>query len=213
MMRTLCAFLCTILPAIGATPRISYATYLGGSAADIANSITTDGDGNYFVAIQTSSTNYPRLPAGQSFAGDLDIVISKFSPTNVLLYSTVVGGSGIDTPYQAVADTDGSLYVSFSTTSTNFPKPPGSILGGGAGGTGVFKLNPAGTLAAVALLTAPAGTAAFGLTLDSSRKVWIKGGSTGIPGQTGTIQAAAAGGADIFVASLNNALTQIGYFT
>jgi hypothetical protein len=74
-------------------PRISYATYLGGSGGDIVGSIATDADGNYYVAAQTSSPDYPRLPAGQTFPGDADIVVSKFSANNTLVYSTVIGGA------------------------------------------------------------------------------------------------------------------------
>ena len=209
---TLLTFL-ALLPALS-SPRISYATYLGGSRGEIANAIATDADGNYYVAVQTDSPNYRLLPTGQSFGGDLDIVVSKFSPTNVLIYSTVIGGSGVDTPLKSVVDTDGSLFLAFRTTSTNFPKPAGSTIGGGSAGTGVLKLNPAGTLTTVALLgAAPGSSTTNGLTLDSNRRVWITGATSGFAGQTGAIQSGVAGGTDVFVASLNNALTQISYFT
>ena len=206
--------LLALLPALCAPPRISYATYLGGRGGEIANAVATDADGNYYVAVQTNSPDYRLLPAGQTFGGDLDIVVSKFSAANVLVYATVIGGSGVDTPLKAVVDTDGSLFLAFRTTSTNFPKPSGSTIGGGSAGTGVAKLNPAGTLTAVALLgAAPGSSTTNGLTLDSNRRVWITGATPGFAGQTGSVQANVAGGTDVFVASLNNALTQITYFT
>ncbi len=211
--RTILLMFLALLPALS-SPRISYATYLGGSRGEIATAIATDADGNYYVAVQTDSPNYRLLPTGQSFGGDLDIVVSKFSPTNVLIYATVIGGSGVDTPLKAVVDTDGSLFLAFRTTSTNFPKPAGSTIGGGSAGTGVLKLNPAGTLTTVALLgAAPGSSTTNGLTLDSNRRVWITGATSGFAGQTGAIQSGVAGGTDVFVASLNNALTQISYFT
>ncbi len=203
----------TLQPALTAPPRISYATYLGGTGGEIANAIATDSDGNYYVAVQTDSPNYRLLPAGQSLSGGSDIVVSKFSPTNTLIYATAIGGSGTDIPLKAVVDTDGSLFVSFSTTSTNFPRPTGSTVGGGTAGAGVLKLNPAGTLAAVALLSAPQAASAFGLTLDSNRNVWITGQTPGFTGQAGALQSTAAGGTDVFVARLNNTLTQLNYFT
>lgn len=211
--RTSLLALLALLPGLCSAPRISYATYLGGSGGEIANAVAAGADGSYYVAVQTNSPNYRLLPAGQSFAGDSDIVVSKFSATNTLVYATAIGGSGIDVPLKAVVDTDASLFLAFSTTSANFPRPQGSSIGGGGAGTGVLKLNPAGVLTAVALFASPSGSSTFGLTLDSSRKIWITGQTTGFPGQTGAIQADVAGGSDVFVASLNNALTQISYFT
>ncbi len=145
-------------------------------------------------------------------------MISKFSPSNALLYSTVLGGSGEDVVYHAEADGDGNLFVAFGTTSKNFPRPPGSSVGGTGAGTGVLKLNPSGVLMAVAVWPVAAANpnainAAFGLTLDSNNNVWVTGTTTGFAGQTGAIQATAAGGQDIFVARLNSTLTQINYFT
>ena len=199
-------------------PRISYATYVGGAAVDAGSGVAVDASGNYYLAAYTSSLDYPRLPASQTFAGDLDIVVSKFSPANALIYSTVIGGSGADIAYAAVADADGNLFVSFGTTSPNFPRPAGSAVGGTGPGTGVLKLNPSGIVTAVATWPLPAGNAnainaAFGLTLDSNNNVWVTGTTTGFAGQTGAIQAAPAGGQDLFVARLNNTLTQITYFT
>ena len=212
-LRSLLSFLVALLPAFAGPPRLSYSTYLGGSGSELVDTITTDSAGNYYVAAHTNSPNYPRLPVGQSFSGDLDIVVSKFSPANALLYSTVIGGSGSDTPGNAAVDSDGNLYLTFSTTSTNFPRPSGSVIGGSAAGTGVLKLSPSGTLTAVALFACPPPAFASGLTLDANGNVWICGGTTGFAGQTGAIQRDVAGGGDIFVARFNSALTQIGYFT
>ncbi len=194
-------------------PRISYATYVGGSDVENTEAIAIDDDGNYYIAANSFSANYPRLPAGQPYAGDQDIVVSKFSASNILLYSTVIGGSSKDVPGRAVVDTDGSLYVSFSTASTNFPRPPGVTIGAGTIGDGVLKLSPTGALTAMALMGPSTAAGPYDLTLDTNHNIWVTGGTTGVPGQTGSIQARVAGGTDILVASLNNLLTQIKYLT
>jgi uncharacterized protein (TIGR03437 family) len=208
------ALLCLSLPsALAAAPRVSYATYLGGSAGDSASQVVSDSSGNYYVVSLTNSTNFPALPANQSFGADTDVVVSKFSAANTLVYSTVLAGNAADSCNSIVADTDGSVYLGCTTSSTNFPRPAGSVIGTAVTGTGVVKLNPSGVLIGSAFLAAPAGQGINALTLDSGRNVWVTGNTTGFPNQTGTIQTNVAGDTDIFVAKFNNALTQMTYFT
>jgi uncharacterized protein (TIGR03437 family) len=202
-------------------PKISYATYLGGAGGETPSSLAVDLSGNYYVAAITNSTGYPGLPASQAPAGDVDIVVSKFNRNNSLVYTTLIGGSAAESAYSAQADSDGNLYLSFATASTNFPRPAGMSLGGTGAGTGALKLSPSGVLTAVFTWAGPVNNpaavqvnnAAYGLALDVSRNVWITGTTLGFLGQAGSIQPGVAGGRDVFVARLNNALSQVTYFT
>lgn len=202
-------------------PKLSYATYIGGAGNETPSSLTVDSSGSYYMAAVTNSTGYTGLSATQATAGDVDIVVSKFTANNALVYTTLIGGSAAESAYAAAADTDGSLYLSFATASTNFPRPAGIASGGTGAGTGVLKLNPAGALTTVSTWLGPpdnpaagqVNNAAYGLTLDASRNVWIAGGTRGFLNQTGAIQTGIAGGRDVFVARMNNALSQITYFT
>jgi uncharacterized protein (TIGR03437 family) len=198
-------------------PTVTYVTYFGGSGAEGSSALVSDPEGNYYIAAQTNSGNYPRRPEGQSNAGDFDLAVTKFHPdSNAMIYSTIIGGSGVDTPHGLAVDFEGSGYVtylSFTTASTNFPKPPASVLGGGVAGLGVLKLDILGRLSITAVLNTPGSGSAFGVGVDASHNVWLTGGTTGIAGQAGTIQANTAGGTDIFVARLNATISQVTWFT
>ncbi len=200
-------------------PKLSYATYWGGSGGENLSTVTVDPAGNYYLAAYSTSADFPTAPARPGRT-DQDLVISKFSSTDTLLYTTQIGGTGTENTAGAVADADGSLFVGFSTASQDFPRPANSIGGTGAG-TGVFKLGPTGTPVAMAFWSGAAPAPALGLpnnsvyavALDGERNVWVTGTTLGFSGQNGALQANAAGGQDIFVARLNNSLSQVGYFT
>jgi len=80
----------------GAT--LVYSTFLGGPENDSAYAIAMDAQGNVYVAGDTSNTNsFPTLNALQpKSAGDLDLFIAKFNPAGGLVFSTYLGGSGVE---------------------------------------------------------------------------------------------------------------------
>lgn len=55
-----------------------------------------------------------------------DMVITKFSSSGVLLYSTFAGGNGNDTSgsSQVLVDAGGNAYFTVVTVSTNYPVTP-----------------------------------------------------------------------------------------
>ena len=199
-------------------PKLTYVTYLGGSGSETPSSVAVDASGNYYVAAVTNSAGYPGVPSSPVPAGDLDLIVSKFSPTNALIYTTLIGGSAADFAYATATDSDGSLYLSFAPASTNFPRPAGNAMGGTGAGTGVLKLSPSGALTTVSTWAGPPNNpaagqlnnATYGLTLDAGRNVWLTGSRPGFAGQTGAMQAAVA---DVFVVRMNNSLSQVTYFT
>ena len=83
-----------------------YSSYLGGSGGnagtgvgDCANAIAVDGNGNAYVAGQTSSANFPTAVAFQSVNRSLQssgFVTKLNSSGSALIYSTYLGGSAAD---------------------------------------------------------------------------------------------------------------------
>jgi len=144
-----------------APPAVLYATSLAELPATIT-AVATDAVGNAFVAGWTR-TALPVAPdAFQSQrAGTTDAFVARLDPAGVLVWVTYLGGSGRDPMYGSrqilpadsvtdiAVDALGSVYVSGTTHSTDFPvvnaqQPSGTTFGG----TGfVTKLNPAGRTA------------------------------------------------------------------
>src|SRR5262249_9410147 len=100
-----------------------YSTYLGGSGDDIGNGIAVDGAGNAYVTGYTDSTDFPTtFPMQGSNAGFVDAFVTKLNNTgSTRLYSTYLGGSGVDQGSGIAVDGTGNAYVTGYTTSANFP--------------------------------------------------------------------------------------------
>jgi hypothetical protein len=109
---------------------IVWATYLGGSTADIGYSIQLDVTGNIWVAGYTQSyssrTHTPFPTTANAFqkvkGGGLDAFLSEISPNGKsLLYSTYYGGANDEESFGMVVDASGSGYLVGRTISTNTP--------------------------------------------------------------------------------------------
>jgi hypothetical protein len=109
-----------------------YLTYLGGSGDDFVSSIAVDTASNVFVTGFTDSTNFPMTNAlypainGKKdkklnvFPGDAFVAELDASGSN-LVYSTYLGGSGLDSGNGIAIDSSDNAYVTGNTSSTNFP--------------------------------------------------------------------------------------------
>lgn len=101
-------------------PVLSYSTYLGGSNADQAQSIAVDASGNAYITGQTSSTNFPTVPSLP--ANGTDAFVTKLNAAGTaLIYSTILGGSGIDIGTSIACDDSGNAYIAGQTSSSDFP--------------------------------------------------------------------------------------------
>jgi hypothetical protein len=100
-------------------------TYLGGSGTEYLNThnLALGEDGTIYVSVSTDSRDYPITPnAFQSIYGGLsDFAVSRLSTTGDLLGSTYFGGSNNDNSDGIQIDTDGNVYITGNTTSTNLP--------------------------------------------------------------------------------------------
>ena len=123
-----------------------YSTYLGGTNADVAESVAVDASNYVYVAGVTASFNFPvwneptNLPfasrlngaTNQYFDGQFDAFVTKFPPLSGIIsratltntpdsYSTFLGGTNSDGAFGVAADASGCAYVTGWTCSTNFP--------------------------------------------------------------------------------------------
>jgi hypothetical protein len=109
---------------------IDWATYLGGSTADIGYSIKLDSKGNVWVGGYTQSyssrTHTPFPTTSNAFqkvkGGVLDAFLSEISANGEsLIYSTYYGGSNDEISFGLAVDASGDGYLVGRTISTNTP--------------------------------------------------------------------------------------------
>ena len=108
-------------------PILSYASFLGGEASDVANGVAMDPQGNIYLAGSTNSSKFPTKSAlypGLSNATSVAFV-AKFNPAasgeNSLIFSTYIGGNVSDEAFGLALDSSNNIYITGRTLSTNYP--------------------------------------------------------------------------------------------
>ncbi|HTV56517.1 MAG TPA: SBBP repeat-containing protein [Terriglobia bacterium] len=165
-------------------PVLSYSTYLGGTGGDIAYGIAVDSSGDAYVTGTTASTNFPIKSAVQSaLGGDGDAFVAKLNPTGSgLIYSTYLGGTGMDSGQGIAVDGSGDAFIVGTTASANFPVTSGAYqttYGGGDSNVFVAKLGPSGsTLTYATFLGGNAADLGQAIAIDSSGDSYVTGSTT-----------------------------------
>ena len=99
-----------------------YSTYLGGADDDRGYRVSLDAAGNVYVAGQTQSADFPVASAMQStFGGGSDAFVTKLNTSSAVIYSTYLGGSGLDGATGMAVNPAGNVFLTGFTTSTNLP--------------------------------------------------------------------------------------------
>ena len=131
------------------------------------------------------------------------------------LASTFLGGSGGESSYRYVQDSDGNIYVASTTTSTDFPTTPGvhgATYFGGSHDIFVAKLTPDLTTLLAATYVGGSDAESYpGLAITSDGSILVGGGtlSTDIPVTAGAYQSTKSSEVDIFVVKLSSDLTTV----
>ena len=110
-------------------PVLLLQSYLGGSADDFGVGMATDPAGNVYVASWTSSPDFSTTTGAydQTPSSPPDLVITKLAPNgDTILYSTYLGGNGIDQAADIAVDENGAVAIAGTTTSTDFPVTAGA---------------------------------------------------------------------------------------
>lgn len=180
---------------------IMYSTYLGGSGSDIATGIDVDSSGNAYVSGNTVSANFPTVSAFQSVnAGSTDAFITKFnSAGSSLLYSTYLGGSGVDTARSVAVDTTGAAYIAGYSNSSNFPTvDPIQATNLGLVDLVIVKVAPSGSSLSYSSYLGSTGSegTAPAVAIDAEGNAYVAGESGGTDYPTTGIQPSSAGSTD-----------------
>jgi hypothetical protein len=172
-----------------------FSTYFGGEGSDFVSRIDVAASGEFTLAGRTTVSqlisNLPTSPGAyqSSITESYDLFISRFSPTaSTLLWSTYLGGTNTEDLGGMAVAPDGSVYVSGTTESSNYPVTGGAfdttfetVLGGG--NAFVSALSSNGTALVASTFAGGKGTNptggssgdALALTQDSPLRICITG--------------------------------------
>jgi uncharacterized protein (TIGR03437 family) len=153
-----------------------YSTYLGGSGGDEGRSIAVDSAGSAYVTGWTNSTNFPTAsPLQPTYRGSSrNAFVAKLNAAgSALVYSTYLGGDGMDTGFGIAVDSSGNAYVTGQTYSPDFPKA-GSLVLSGYEGAFITKLNAAGARLVYSDVFGNIGIG-YGIAVDPSANAYVTG--------------------------------------
>jgi hypothetical protein len=131
-------------------PVLSYLTYMGGSVSDRIDAIKY-ANGKLYIAGQTDNADLPYINGAynNNTSGLTDIFVAIVDATPgsgyPLQYFSYLGGANVDIATAIDVDAKGVIYLTGTTTSTNFPVTSNAFQSSGAGqftGTFVTKLDP-----------------------------------------------------------------------
>ena len=198
----------TKINAAGST--LVYSTYLGGTSYDGGNDVSVDVDGNAYIT-GFASEGFPTANALQPDygGGPHDAFVAKLNATgSALIYSTYLGGSGLDWGNGIAIDTSGNAYVTGQTNSGGFPtQDPFQPDPGGNVDAFVVKLNASGSgLVYSTYLGGGSNDYGTGIAVDADGNAYVTGGtaSSNFP-TVGPLQPSNAGEFDAFVAKIGTA--------
>jgi hypothetical protein len=106
-------------------PSLAYATYLGSGPNINVGRVAVDSAGDAYIAGTVGSpASIPIKSAFQAGAagGDYDAFVTKLNPSGSdLIYSTYLGGKGVDVAAGIAVDASGEAFVAGYTLSSDFP--------------------------------------------------------------------------------------------
>ena len=185
--------------------RLLYATYLGGSGGhDVGAAIAVSNMGQVYIAGETNSTDFPvtrnayqdvfggavsstelgpfgpppniKYLGGDAFLSELDL------SAGALVYSTFLGGSGVDYAGGLAIDGAGNVFVTGTTNSINFPVTAGArqpIFGGSpmadsrAGNSFLAEFDTSGNARYVSFHGVTGSEVSAGAVLDSNGSLYF----------------------------------------
>jgi hypothetical protein len=195
-----------------------FSTYLGGSENDFASAVALDSSNNVYV---TGATQDPTFPVTQGAfqmkcgtdgtcnGGLADAFVTVFKAEGGgFIYSTFLGGEGIDQGNGIAVDSNGDAYVTGLTFSQQFPilKPAIQSNYGGDQDAFITAFYPSGNaLLYSTYLGGSLNDAGTGIVIDGSNNVYVTGqtGSSDFPVTTNATQSHLGGDNDAFVTEIN----------
>ena len=165
---------------------IVYSTFLGGSEIDAATGIAVLPNGDAILAGTTTdgTTDLPTTAGSYdtTHGGVTDFFVTRFNTAgSALVYSTFIGGAGIDNLNGLAVDESGAAYVT-GLASIGFPTTAGvfDTTAAGSNEIGLTKLNAAGTaLVYSTFIGGTQGESANAIAVDRFGIAYVAGSNFG----------------------------------
>jgi uncharacterized repeat protein (TIGR01451 family) len=229
-------------------PVLSYLTFVGGSGDEACPAsamitvgaipspppgcpaLAVDSAGNTYLAGSTTSTNFPLTPNPTTdttpfqsmLATPPDVFVTKVNTAgNAIVFSTYLGGDGVDSSAGLAVNSGSEPIVAGSTTSTNFPTSTGTAFQStptnlGAQHAFVTELDSNGHALVYSTYLSGSGTeSASGVAVDFRNKIYVLGTTTSkdqpsatssFPATLGAFQTVSGGNSQFFLSKVDPTL-------
>ena len=156
----------------------TYIQYLDSSATDTIGGVAVDAAGNAYVTGYTTNANFPTtggavLGTAPTSSTDPRSFVTKLSPTGVIQFSVLIGGSAASSANAITVNPQGLIIVTGRTTSSSFPVTAGAYTGGAKW----FLVELDG--AASKTIFSAAGIGGSSLALDRAGNIYVAGSAVG----------------------------------
>src|SRR5262245_27131793 len=141
-----------------------FSTFFGGADNESGTGIALGKDGAVYVSGYTQSFDFPVINSMQdTLRGDRDAFVAKFTPDGAtVIFSTFLGGTGIDAAVGMGLDAAGNAIITGLTSSGDFPLvAPVQPINVAANDTFIAKVNSADVVASSPFLIESQGGASF----------------------------------------------------
>lgn len=193
-------------------PDLSWGTYFGGSAADGAQAIQSDAQGNIYMAGFTNSTSgiatSGAFHSAMGTPANMDAYLAKFDNAGKLLWATYYGGTADEIGFGVDVDHNGNAYLTGWTQSSTGIATKGAFQTSFGGNYDAFlaKFNGKGLLQWSTYYGGANDDYAFAVKTADSGKIYICGysESNSAIASSGGFKTTNSGGYDAYLAKFDS---------
>ena len=193
--------------------QVVYAGFFGGSGNDSFGGMVVDPSGNVYLTGTTASSDFPSANGAKtSLGGASDAFAMKLDLFETPIYSTYLGGTGVENGNAIALDSQGRMWVTGGTQSTDFPTTNGfQTASGGSQDAFVAGIDPtqsgSGSLIYSSYLGGTWWDTGRGIAAAPDGSVWVVGGtySYNFPVAGSSFNPNYSSGGDAFASQINPA--------
>ncbi len=184
-------------------------TYFGRSGSDLAYDLSCDFNGNIFIGGTTTSPNLYTTASSfqQTFGGNTDAFVAKFSSAGNLKWCTYYGGLGSEDIHALTTDNFGNIFGAGGTNSFNLSTSVGCIQASKDAGLDcyVIKFDSLGNRIFSTYLGGSGQDDSWGLITDGLGNLYLSGQTTSsnFTTTTATYQSTLAGMTDMYFSKIS----------